>query len=71
MILDEIKVQKEKEFSTNLWIHLSSPIYSQSTKPWCTSLVMASEGPPFMLPWKGVVWGMGTKELWLATFKRQ
>ena len=51
-MLDEIKVQKEVEVSTNLWIPLSS-LFSQQ-KPWHTSFVMALAGPPFYTTTKGV-----------------
>ena len=48
-IFKGIKIQNEIE--TNLWILLSSYIYTHSKgKPWCTSFVLAPEGAPFILP---------------------
>ena len=43
-----MKSEDNVEISTNLWIPLSSHIYTHSKrKPWHTSFVMALAGPPF------------------------
>ena len=43
-----MKLKYKVEINTNLWIPLSSHIYTYcKRKPWCTSFVMALEGLPF------------------------
>ena len=42
-----MKLKYKVEISTNLWIPQSSHIYSHRSRPWCTSILMAPEGPPF------------------------
>ena len=62
-IFNEIEVKKEKEVSTNLWIPLSSHIYSHSNrKPWHTSFLVALAGPLYTTT-KGADQGIGMKGL--------
>ena len=42
-----MKSNYKVETSTNLWIPLSSHIYSQRSRPWHKSFMMAPEGLPF------------------------
>ena len=63
VILNENEEQNEIE--TNLWIPLSSDIYSHNPlNPWCTSFVMVPGGPPFYYYFeKWVNQGTGAKGL--------
>ena len=47
-----MKSKYKIEISTNLWIPLSSHIYSQRSRSWCTSFVMTPEGSPFYITMK-------------------
>ena len=47
-----MKLKYKVEINTNLWIPLSSHIFSHRSRPWCSSFVMASEGPSFYIAMK-------------------
>ena len=57
----KIKLKYNVEISTNMWIPLSSHIYSHRSRPWCTSFVMAPEGLSFYSTMKRVDRGTGMK----------